>query len=273
MRFALRFGLAHPVLGLELLLRRIDQEQAFASVLRGALPSLRARYERARSRGATSLRSSPESLQRTLERVVGFSLDRPPMAVNPWTAFLYLATRELRPRVIVETGVWYGWSSAAMLQGLHDNGSGKLVSVDLPPTDHKAQWQDGHEVECGLFSRSDSVGSSVPPELKDRWELRLGDALQVLPEILAREAPVSMFVHDSLHTYDHMRAEYTLAFPALADGGLLVSDDVGMNTAWEEFGRAHDAPGVRLFKGRHGDRPFAFAMKGGGTTRAAGGPP
>jgi hypothetical protein len=269
MRFAVRFGLQHPILALELAFKRITLEQAFARVLRTKLPRLPARYGEARSRGETALGLGPERLQRTAVQIAGGYPQPASMTLTPWHAFLYLAVRELRPKFVVETGVWYGWSSAAILQGLHDNGSGKLVSIDLPPTEHRERWERGHEVQVGLLEGSHSVGSSVPPELRDRWELRLGNSLEVLPAVLKELGTISVFVHDSLHTYEHMMGEYGLAFGALEDGGMLASDDIGMNSAWDEFCGAHGVAGVRLSKGRDGKAPFGFALKTGrGPTRA-----
>ena len=77
-----------------------------------------------------------------------------------------------------------------------------------------------------------------------------------------------MFVHDSLHTYDHMTAEYTIGYGALEEGGLLVSDDIGMNEAWSDFTRAKALDGRQLAKGRDGSQPFGYARKG----RTSGGP-
>lgn len=46
---------------------------------------------------------------------------------------------------------------------------------------------------------------------------------------------VDLFIHDSLHTYEVMRAEYELAWPHLDRGRVLASDDVNFNKAFLEF--------------------------------------
>ncbi len=43
---------------------------------------------------------------------------------------------------------------------------------------------------------------------------------------MERCAPVDLFYHDSLHTYDHMFWEFGTALPYLSPRGLLASDDV-----------------------------------------------
>jgi hypothetical protein len=45
---------------------------------------------------------------------------------------LYVIARLLRPRVIIESGVSSGISSAHILAALRKNGRGKLHSIDLP---------------------------------------------------------------------------------------------------------------------------------------------
>jgi hypothetical protein len=56
--------------------------------------------------------------------------------------------------------------------------------------------------------------------------LVIGDSRRELPGLMERCAPVDMFYHDSLHTYEHMVWEFGTALPHLGIGGLLASDDV-----------------------------------------------
>jgi hypothetical protein len=69
-----------------------------------------------------------------------------------------------------------------------------------------------------------------------------------------------MFVHDSLHTYEHMTGEFALAYDALEKGGLLVSDDVEYNNAWTELCESTIESGVLLSKGEEGNA-FAYLTK------------
>jgi predicted O-methyltransferase YrrM len=132
----------------------------------------------------------------------------------------YLVCRFLRPRLVVETGVAYGVTSSSILQALEENGHGELHSIDLPPLGRDAQKY---------------VGYFVPPDLRTRWKLRIGSAKKLLPEILRQAHPIDMFVHDSLHTYSHMKWEFESALAALRPGGVLISDDIEGNRAFEEI--------------------------------------
>jgi predicted O-methyltransferase YrrM len=122
---------------------------------------------------------------------------------------IYLLVRSMKPDVVVETGVCYGASSAYILQALAENRRGELYSIDL-----------------GNSSDEPPNDFFIPQHLTDRWRLIIGDSTQVLPQLLARLERIDLFLHDSLHSYDHMMWEYNTAFPHLHAGGVLSSHDV-----------------------------------------------
>jgi predicted O-methyltransferase YrrM len=132
----------------------------------------------------------------------------------------YLACRLIEPKIVVETGVAYGVSSAFILRALEMNGHGTLSSVDLPPLrrNYERFW-----------------GIAVPDELRGRWRLHRGTSARVLPRILMENPAVDLFVHDSLHTHRNMRREFDAVWPYLREGGLLLADDVERNRAFGEL--------------------------------------
>jgi predicted O-methyltransferase YrrM len=146
---------------------------------------------------------------------------------------LYALVRALRPSVIIETGVANGVSSTFLLGAIRDNGHGKLVSIDLPFTidgDEPAPIMPGTAIEKEQWSpvpRGRDHGWIVPEYLRASWDLRMGDARELLPEALGEHEAVDFFLHDSLHTLDHMLFEFRAAWPKLRSGGLLASDDLG----------------------------------------------
>ena len=133
---------------------------------------------------------------------------------------LYLLTRLIKPNQVVETGVSSGASSAYILQALKDNKIGKLYSIDLPPDN---------------LPQGKKSGWLVPEELRDFWDLRIGDTKQMLDPLLKETGEIDFFIHDSLHTYDHMMWEYKRIWPHLRRGGLFLSHDVGANEAFLDF--------------------------------------
>jgi predicted O-methyltransferase YrrM len=151
----------------------------------------------------------------------------PDEPLNVWNAreellaMVGTVVKLMRPAVMVETGVALGFTTATVLQAMHEVDRGRLYSVDLPALQ---------------YDPDDPVGRAVPQGLKYRWELTLGDSRDVLGGLVARVAPLDVFLHDALHTYTSQLREYRTAWPYLRPGGLLLSDDVG-NTAFVEFAR------------------------------------
>jgi hypothetical protein len=181
-----------------------------------------------------------EDLKRVRSQPTSLSLadlvSRPPTSVLGGVGapqeYLYHLTRWLHPETVVETGVDRGLSSAFILAAIQDNGHGHLYSVDLPT----AQYIDP-VTRTPIVS---NVGSSTVPgfvihsSLRSAWSLTLGDSRSVLPELLDRLGTIDMFVHDSEHTYEAMREEYRQAMAHLRLGGILASDDVNWNNAFEQ---------------------------------------
>jgi predicted O-methyltransferase YrrM len=157
-------------------------------------------------------------------------LEEPSASSREAKKLLYLAVRALGPELVVETGPFNGAASAFLLQALEDNGSGRLVSFDLPDA-----------VDALGFPLPDGrrPGWLVPDRLRHRYDVVLGDVHSTLRPRLAAEPAVDLFFHDSLHTARQMLFEYRVAWGRLRSGGLLVSDDVSWNRAFWAFTKLH----------------------------------
>ena len=147
----------------------------------------------------------------------------------------YMAIRAVQPETVVETGVANGVSSAHILLALQKNERGTLHSVGLNDTEY--------------LPAGKSLGWVVPESLKSRWNLLIGDSRSLLPSLLTTLGTIDVFIHDSLHTYDHMLWEYRAAFPYLRPGGLLFSDDAAWNSAFPEFCHEVAAKQRRILRG------------------------
>ena len=165
----------------------------------------------------------------------------------------YAICRAVRPRVVLETGVGYGVTTAFILQSLAVNGEGRLWSVDLPPL------AEGADEQCGWL---------VPQALRSRWKLVRGRTRRVLPQLLSEVAPVDVFLHDSLHTYRNMLWEFGAVWQRLRPGGVLISDDVQMNRAFTDFSRSA-APALAVVGGDAGaSRQVGLMVKAADESRA-----
>lgn len=171
--------------------------------------------------GAT--RGVPEFSGATLARVSDF---------RAYRSLLYVATRARRPEVFVETGVLNGFGSAFILLAMADNGMGRLVSIDRPPTEEHILAQGTTPLPAGK-----RPGWAIPDSLRARHELHLGEAQVLLPRILSELGSIDAFLHDSDHAYAHVVFETGLAWRYLAPGGMLFVDNVEQNTAFVDFAR------------------------------------
>jgi predicted O-methyltransferase YrrM len=135
----------------------------------------------------------------------------------------YTLVRERRPATVIETGVARGITSEAVLRALAENDLGELHSIDLPPP---------RMLEAGL------VGAAIPDDLKGRWHYHWGSARRLLPGVLADTAGPRLFIHDSDHSYRHMRWEIETAWAALEPGDVILCDDAHFHSGFADAAAA-----------------------------------
>lgn len=136
---------------------------------------------------------------------------------------MYLVCRIIEPETVVETGVLYGAFDSYILAALEHNGEGTLHSLDLP---------DGPNSEY-------PYGYVIPDAFRDRWNLQLGDAREILDEWCKDIGPIDVFLHDSLHTRSHMQFEYETAYPYINEGGVIASHDILLSDVFESFAQKY----------------------------------
>ena len=163
---------------------------------------------------------------------------------------LHAVARELKPEVVVETGVASGRSSAAILDALDKNGKGKLYSIDLPlfydaEAPERFVTHEGNPEFKGFVPAGKQPGWLIPERLRARWELILGDSNTELPKLVERLGAIDMFYHDGDHSYETMSYEFRTLWEKIPEGGFLFSDDTKRNDAWREFIARHsDCPNL-----------------------------
>lgn len=155
-----------------------------------------------------------------------------------WHPFLYSAIRIMKPKVVFETGVFDGRSSVLILAAMSRNQSGELVSIDLPArgTIPGATDKMFKGAQTNLPEGCDP-GWLVPERLRGRYRLHLGDSRELLLSLLEQYGNIQVFLHDSLHTYEHQTFEYRTAWPYIEEGGLLMSDDIFWSAAFHRFSK------------------------------------
>ncbi len=156
----------------------------------------------------------------------------------PQGALLYLLVRASRPEHVIETGVRPGYSTAWLLAALDANGAGDLVSLGPGPTSDRAS-----------AVQNVSVGQFVPPGLRTRWTLALGNTEDRLREILSGTHRVDLFFYDNGPDVARARFEMRAAWDALSERGILLAHHADASTAWTDFCRAQGLPSQLLDPG------------------------
>lgn len=144
----------------------------------------------------------------------------------------YALVRALRPQHVVETGTDKGLGSLMFAAALLANGTGRLTTLDVDPN-------SGYLIR-GRYAT-----------VVDR---QLGDSVATLR---ALTTPVDLFLHDSLHTFEHEAAEYEAVESMLKPNALVLSDNSHVTDAlpqWaERTGRSflywHERPADHWYPG------------------------
>ena len=134
---------------------------------------------------------------------------------------LYCVCENIKALKVLETGVAYGWSSAAILSSISKR-SGKLISVDMP-----------------MVGQTDYhlIGVAVNEELKDSWEtvLREPDRHGLNKAIKKHNYSYDLAHYDSDKSYYGRKWSQLLIWKYLRKGGVFISDDIEDNSAFREF--------------------------------------
>lgn len=174
-------------------------------------------------------------------RLKGFTrgiFGKPDVDSIDWFGFerilMYVLVRHFRPASVWETGVFYGGNSLFILRALQKNGSGQLISAELPATTvprgtKRHPWVlDSEDYDTTALE----PGFLVPPVLRDLWDLRLGSSLDLIPDL---PGPCDLYLHDSDHSMEFLRQELGLVSPRMAKDGIFVVDDIDWSNAFFEF--------------------------------------
>ena len=150
--------------------------------------------------------------------------------------FLYCLIRSLKPRVVIETGVLHGLTSAWILKALDDNNLGRLISIDLPRRDWDKYFEgiefgDGGDAEFEI--KEETPGWVIPENLKSKWELFLGPSSKYLPDLCKTEDKIDLFIHDSDHSYDTMQIECELIQKYHPSSTIVIDDYYVNNFAFD----------------------------------------
>jgi predicted O-methyltransferase YrrM len=120
---------------------------------------------------------------------------------------LYLLTRAIAARTVVEFGTSFGISTLYLASAVRDNGGGQVITTEL-------------QADKARHAREDFVVAG----LDDLIDLRLGDARETLREL---PEPVDLLLLDG---WPNLRLPVlSLVQPRLRPGALVVVDDIDLD--------------------------------------------
>ncbi len=146
---------------------------------------------------------------------------------------IYVICRALNPEFFIETGVLHGLTSMFALHAIRRNRYGILLSIDAP-----SYFETGPANQDGIYDvlpPGKEPGWVISEKYKIFWELFLGRSSEMLPRVLTKHPNIDIFLHDSEHTYETMMMEFNIAWKALKEGGLLICDNINLNTSFFDF--------------------------------------
>jgi len=146
----------------------------------------------------------------------------------------YVLMRLLKPKLSVETGVFYGGTTSFLLNGLKKNGGGKLISIDMPAGNIINSSFRRHEKvgDSEIVPEGLKTGFIIPDYLKAFWDFREGSSMDVIKTI---PDGFTFFSHDSEHRYDYMLEELSLARSKMPGNGTLMADDIDWSNGFLDF--------------------------------------
>lgn len=125
-----------------------------------------------------------------------------------YNLFLFRLARELKPGSMLETGTDRGRSAAHLAVG---NPDGKVVTIDIDPACSK------NALDLGIPNITTVTANAL-------------DYAKQVPN-----ASLDLLFLDSLHTYEHVSAEWRAFRPKVKDGGIVFFDDIHLDTGMDRF--------------------------------------
>jgi hypothetical protein len=94
-------------------------------------------------------------------------------------------------------------------------------------------------------------GWAVPAELRKGWDLRIGPAQALIPKLAEELDGIDLFLHDDLHTPEHLAFELRTLDPLFRPGAVVLADNTQWTgTAFPQFVFRHRTP---VYRRRHQD--------------------
>lgn len=118
---------------------------------------------------------------------------------------------DVKPDVLIETGIAHGGSLIFYASLFHAMGKGRVVGIDIEIRKHNRQAIEAHRLTADYITMFE--GSSIAPAVVDRAKAQIKPGEKVMVTL------------DSNHSYDHVLAELEAYAPLVSVGSYIVAMD------------------------------------------------
>lgn len=159
--------------------------------------------------------------------------------------FLYNYVRELKPKIIFETGTFEGHGTFAMCAAAHANNNGaKVFTFDY----------DGDPIqdESGSVSQDEwlalkEIRANNLALIQERYPncgltFTDGDTRQVLPDVALQVGGWDFWYQDSMHYAEGIRQEWDIMAPYANAQSLVIFDDVSRRNGFSRWFKSTQTP-------------------------------
>lgn len=220
-----------------------DHQDAFYRSLTG----LKETFKLYRPRGKQLLRFSPkdsnEKIYKEEELDLAFYVAYNSIP-NRYGQLLYLLTKGLLARKVLEVGTFFGISTLYLLAALEKVKKHHLDSIE--------KWSFPKKYYPRIFS-----GLSTKS-----LNLINADSKKIIPELINQKKVFDLVFHDGTHLGPQFKQEATLILKVLSEEGLLIIDDINwsqpMRSAWRDLKREDNV----VYSAEIGNGKMGLLLKG-----------
>lgn len=195
-----------------------------------------------------------ESVQHRLTEVANI-MEQYPFQIGGAKAageMAYLATRICKPDTGLEIGVANGVSTYYILTASeHQNNELDFRAIDKPMFQKQIREKRGKrglKEVGGIIPDEYEAGWIAPRSLRNKYghQYYVGDFNEILPSIIEDLGPLDLALYDASKDKEEMKYAYHQIINNLNPGGVLISDDIGVNSAFEVATRTSAGRSIKI---------------------------
>ncbi len=164
----------------------------------------------------------------------------------PYYSFLYLVSREFKPKIMVEIGTYQGLGSIHLALG---NPEGRVTTIEQRLGFRDALYR---------FCYNENINNI---------DALIGESLAVVDRFM--DNSIDLLFIDGNHDYEFAKEDYNKYLPKVKENGIILIDDIQLHSGMERFWEEIKEPkfDVNFIRPRNSSRPaegtgFGVVLRG-----------